>query len=92
MGQASPYEVIPSQNEIDVFMNTNYSHGGFPMNLSFTYANYFYSKYYCGRPTASADGVTDEDKGCSLSDGATFGSVGGRTTLASDPASTPSTG
>ena len=73
-------------------MNTNCSHGGFPMNLSFTYADYFYSKFYRGRPMASADGVTDEDKGCSLSDGATFSLVGGRTTLASDPASTPSAG
>ena len=92
MGQASPYEVIPSQNEIDVFMNTNCSHGGFPMNLSFTYVDYFYSKFHCGRPVASADGTTDEDKGCSPSDGATFGSVRGGTTLASDPASTPSIG
>jgi len=90
MGQASPYEVIPSQNEIDVFMNINYSHGGFPTNLSFTYADYFYSKFYYGRPAASANGATDEDKGCSLSDGATFGSVGGGTMLAFDPASTPS--
>ena len=75
MGQASPYEVIPSQNKIDVFMNTNCSHRGFPMNLSFTYADYFYSKFYYGCPVASADGVIDEDKGCSLSDGATFGSI-----------------
>ena len=73
-------------------MNINYSHGGFPTNLSFTYADYFYSKYYCGRPTALADGVTNEDRGCSLSDGAMFGSVGGGATLASDPTSTPSTG
>ena len=92
MGQASPYEVIPSQNKIDVFMNTNCSHKGFPMNLSFTYADYFYSKYYCGHPVASADSANDEDKGCSLSDEAMFGSVGGRTTLASDPTSTPSIG
>ena len=62
------------------------------MNLSFTYANYFYSKYFCGRLAASADGVTDEDKACSLSDGVTFGSVGGGTTFASDLASTPSVG
>ena len=73
-------------------MNTNYSHGGIPMNLSFTYANYFYSKFYCGRPAASADVTVDEDKGCSLSDGMTFGSVGGGTTLISDPVSTPSAG
>ena len=90
MGQASPYEVIPSQNEIDVFMNTNYSHGGFPMNLSFTYANYFYSKFYCGRPAALADDTIDKDKGCLLSNETTFGSVGGGTMLAFDPASTPS--
>ena len=62
------------------------------MNLSFTYANYFYSKYYYGRPMASVDGTTDEDKGCSLFDGATFGSVGGGMTLTSDPASTTSIG
>ena len=61
------------------------------MNLSLTFADYFYSKYYCGRPVALADGVIDEDKGCSLSDGATLGSVGGGTMLASNPASTPST-
>ena len=92
MGQASPYEVIPSQNKIDVFMNTNYSHGGSPKNLNFTFPNYFCPKFYYGRPVASADGATDEDKGCSLSDGVTFGSIGGGMTLASDPASTPSTG
>ena len=61
------------------------------MNLSYTYAKYFYSKFYYARPVASADGATDEDKGCSLYDGAMFGLVGGGTTLASDPASTPST-
>ena len=64
---------------------------GSPTNLSFTYADYFYSKFYCGRLAASADGVTDKDKGFSLSDGSMFGSVGGRMTLASNPASTPST-
>ena len=73
-------------------MNTNCSHEGFPTNLSLTYANYFYSKYYCGRPVALADGATDEDKGCSLSDGATFGSIGGGTTLISDLTTTPSVG
>ena len=62
------------------------------MNLSFTYTDCFYSKFYCGRPTAMADGSVDEDKGCSLFDGMTFSSVGGGTTLASDPASTPSIG
>ena len=92
MGQASPYKVIPSQNEIDVFMNTNYSHGAPPMKLTFTYTNYFYSKSYCGCLVAFADGAVDEDKGCSLSDGATFGSVGGGMMLTSDPASTPSVG
>ena len=70
-------------------MNTNYSHGGFPTNISLIYVDYFYSKYYCGRLAASADGATDEDKGCSLFNGATFRSVGGETTLASDPSSTP---
>ena len=93
MGQASPYEMIPSQNEIKVFMNTkNYSHGGSLTNLSFTYTDCFYSKFYCGRPAASADGTIDEDKGCSLFDGTTFGSVGGGTTLTSDLVSTPSVG
>ena len=62
------------------------------MNLTFTFIDYFYSKLYYDRPMALADGVTDEDKGCSLSDGATFSSVGGRTTLAFDPTSTPSVG
>ena len=93
MGHASPYEVIPSQNKTEVLMNTkNCSHGGSPMNLSFTFTNYFYSKFYCGRPVASADGTIAKDKGCSLSDGTTFGSVGGGTTLASNPVSTPSAG
>ena len=91
-GTSFPYEVIPSQNEIDVFMNTNYSHGGSPTNLTFTFADYFYSKFYYSRPVASADGATDEDKGCSLSDGAVFGLVGGGTMLASDSASTRSVG
>ena len=62
------------------------------MNLSFTYTNCFYSKFYCGCPAASVDGTIDEDKGCSLSDGTMFGSVGGRTMLASDMVSTPSAG
>ena len=73
-------------------MNTNCSHEGFPMNLTFTYANYFYSKFCYGRPAASADGATNEDKGCLLSNGAMSSSVGGGTTLASDLASTPSIG
>ena len=62
------------------------------MNLSLTYTNCFYSKFYCGCPAASADGLVDKDKGCSLSGGTMFGSVGGRTTLVSDPVSTPSIG
>ena len=62
------------------------------MNLSFTYTDCFYSKFYCGRSTTSADGTVNEDKGCSLFDGTMFGSVGGGTTLASDPISTPSVG
>ena len=28
---------------------------GLPANLTITFANYFYSKYYCGRLAASAD-------------------------------------
>jgi len=85
--------VIPSQNEIEAFMNVkNCSHRGFPINLSFTYTDYFYSKFYYGRPVASADGTVDEDKGCSLSDGTMFGSIGGGTMLTSDPVSTPSVG
>ena len=89
MGQASPYKVIPSQNEIKVFTNTkNCSHGGSPTNLSLTFADYFYSKYYCGHPTASADSANDEDKGCSLSDGTMFGSIRGGMTLAFDLVST----
>ena len=93
MGQASPYEMIPSQNKIDVFMNTkNYSHEGFPMNLTFTDTNYSYSKYNCDRPAALADSMVDEDKGCSLFDGTTFGSIRGRAALAFDLVSTPSVG
>ena len=65
---------------------------GLPTNLSFTFTNRFYSKNYCGRPTASVDGTVDKDKGCSLSDRAMFGLVGGRRMFASDPSSTPSTG
>ena len=67
-------------------------HRGSPTNLFFTYAKYFYSNFYCGRPAASADGATGEDKSCSLSDGATFGSVGGGMTFTSDLDSTPSAG
>ena len=62
------------------------------MNLSFTFTNCFYSKFYYGRPAASANGAVDKDKGCSLADRMMFGSVGGETMLVSDPVSTPSTG
>ena len=62
------------------------------MNLSFTFTNCFYSKNYCGHPTALADGSVDEDKGCSPFDRTVFGSVGGGMTLAPDPVPTPSTG
>ena len=62
------------------------------MNLSFTYTNCFYSKFYCSLPVALADGTVDEDKGCSLFNGMTFGSVGGGTTFASDLGSTPPAG
>ena len=73
-------------------MQNNCSHGGSPTNLSFTFAECFCPKFYYGRPAASADGATDEDKGCSLSDEATLDSIGGGMTLASDLASTPSAG
>ena len=73
-------------------MNTNSSHRGFPMNLTFTYAHYFYSQFYCGHLAASANDTTNKDKGCSLFDGARFGSIGGGTMLAFDSASTPSVG
>ena len=63
------------------------------MNLSLTYIDYFfYSNNYYGCPTTSATGSTGEDKGCLVSDGMTFGSVGGRMTFASYPGSTPSVG
>ena len=62
------------------------------MNISFTYAKYFYSNFYCGCLTASADGATEEDKGCSPSDGATLSSVEGGAMFASDLDSTPSVG
>ena len=56
------------------------------MNLTFTFANYFYSKFYCGRLAASVDGATNKDKGCSLSDGAMFCSVeAGRRSLPTQP-------
>ena len=61
------------------------------MNLSFTCANYFYSKYYYGRPVASADGATGEGRGCSLSGWMMFSSVGGGAMFTFDPGSTPST-
>ena len=54
------------------------------MNSSFTYAKYFYFTSYCGCPAASAAGMTGEAKGCSLSDIATLGSVGGGATFAFD--------
>ena len=93
MGQASPYEVIPSQNKIKVFINTkNCSHRGSPTNLSFTYSDYVYSKFYCGRLAASADGTVDEDEGSSLPVRMTFGSIGGGMMLTFDLVSTPSTG
>ena len=60
------------------------------MNLSFTFADCFCPKFYYGRQAALADDATDKDKGCSLYDVATFGSVEGGTMLAFDPASTPS--
>ena len=62
------------------------------MNLTFTYTDYFYSKFYYGRPAALADGTVNEDKGHSLSDRTTFGSVGGGMMLTSDSVSTPSAG
>ena len=62
------------------------------MNSSFTSTDYFYSKLYYDSPAASANGTVDEDEGSSLPVGMMFGSIGGRTTLASDPVSTPSTG
>ena len=62
------------------------------MNLTFTYTDYFYYKFYCDRPTTSADGTVDEDKGCSLSNRTTFDSVGGGMTHVSNLVSTLSTG
>ena len=62
------------------------------MNLSFTYAKYFYSNSYYGRPMASADYATGEGRGCSLFGWMTFGLVGGRTTFASNLGSTISAG
>ena len=93
MGQASPNEVTHHKKKVVVFMDTQKTFTrGLPMNLSFTYTDCFYSKFYYGRPAASADGMIDEDKGSLLSNGTTFGSVRGGTTLALDPVSTPSTG
>ena len=83
---------ITKTKQMYSLIQKNYSHGGSPMNLTITFADYFYSKCYYGRSVALANGMIDEDKGCSLSDRTTFGSVGGGTTLASDPVSTPSAG
>ena len=48
--------MILSQNITDVFIDTkNCSHGGSPANLTITFADYFYSKYYYGHLVASAD-------------------------------------
>ena len=48
--------MILSPNRNDIFIDTkNCSHGGSPMNLTITFADYFYSKYYCGHSAASAD-------------------------------------
>ena len=48
--------MILSQSRTDVFIDTkNYSHGGSPMNLTITFADYFYSKCYFGRSATSAD-------------------------------------
>ena len=71
-------------------MNTNCSHEGFPMSLSFTHANYFYSKFYYGRPAASTDGATGEGRGCLPIGWMTLGADGGGAMFASDPGSTPS--
>ena len=46
---------------IHVYTKTFYT-GDSPMNLSFTYAKYFYSNFYYGCPTASATGSTGEDE------------------------------
>ena len=48
--------MILSQNRTDVFIDTKKcSHRGSPTNLTITFADYFYSKCYCGRSMASAN-------------------------------------
>ena len=47
--------MILSKNRTNVFIDTkNYSHRA-PLNLTITFADYFYSKYYYGRLAASID-------------------------------------
>ena len=48
--------MILSQSRTDVFIDTKKMFTwGSPMNLMITFADYFYSKCYCGRSAASAD-------------------------------------
>ena len=48
--------MILLQNRTDIFIDTkNCSHGGSPTNLTIIFADYFYSKYYCGRSIALAN-------------------------------------
>ena len=48
--------MILSQSGTDTFIDTkNCSHGGSPTNLTVTFADYFYSKYYCGYSVAVSD-------------------------------------
>ena len=62
------------------------------MNLSLIHIAYFYFTIYCGCPVASTTDSTGENKGRSLFDWVTLGSVGGGATFASDLGYAPSVG
>ena len=46
---------ITKTKQMYSLIQKNYSHGGSLANLTITFADYFYSKYYCGRSAASTD-------------------------------------
>ena len=76
-------------------MNTqkHFTQGATPRHYLLHLLKYFYSKnFYYGSMVALATGLTSEGRGCSSSDWATFGSVGGRVTPASDLGSMSSAG
>ena len=90
MGQASPYEVIPSQNEVDVFMDTKMFTQGAPPQ---SYPLHILTIFSTLNTTMAARWHRLPARPTKMrADGTMFGSVGGRVTSASDPSSTPSIG